>query len=226
MLRKLVNLIVRSFQAKRPNHRRIFSKIYSDFVWGNDNQRSFYSGTGSDDIYAEPYAATINEFIKKHNIKSMVDLGCGDFRVGNKIVSDNNVNYIGIDVVPELIAHNNKFFRNSSVRFLCKNIVRQKLPVADLCVIRQVLQHLSNDDILRVLKKCKQYKYLIVTEHLPIDTDIVANVDKRSNEHIRLNVNSGVYLNQSPFNKLCVELLTVFPTQEPGSKITTMQVLN
>lgn len=210
---------------RRTNHQKVFSKIYTKKTWGHQkSENPFYSGTGSDDEYTDNYAAIIKKFIHENQVKSMIDLGCGDFRVGHKILRETKIEYIGVDVVPELINYNHSNFSENKTKFKCLNIVNDHLPSAELCTIRQVLQHLSNRDIRKVLEKCKRYKYLIVTEHLPGVESLRPNVDKQSDENIRLMYNSGVYLDKDPFNLDVQELLTVYPKIERGSKIVTLQV--
>jgi hypothetical protein len=40
---------------------------------------------GSCDRFADPNVAKVVEFIKENKISSVVDLGCGDFRVKKKL---------------------------------------------------------------------------------------------------------------------------------------------
>jgi hypothetical protein len=55
----------------------------------------------------------------------------------------------------------------------------EPLPQAELCLIRQVFQHLSNTQISAILTKLEVLPYIIVTEHQPSDGDFVsANADK------------------------------------------------
>jgi len=69
-------------------------------------------------------------------------------------------------------------------------------------IIRQVLQHLSNDDIQHALTNYigKTTKYLIVTEDLPSTDQFIANIDKPTGVGIRLKLGSGVDLEQQPFS--------------------------
>ncbi len=230
LIKKIFNKIKRELKKnkflKSTNHQKVFTRIYNQKIWGvpkSDNP--FYSGSGSDEEYAETYSSAISKFIIDNNITSMVDLGCGDFRVGNKIVTKKAIAYTGVDIVLNLIEYNAANFSKEKINFKCLNIVKDKLPLAELCTIRQVLQHLSNKDIQKVLKKCNKYKYVIVTEHLPNVESICPNKDKNSDETIRLMYNSGVYLNKPPFNFKLKELLTVYPEIEKNSKIVTFQIL-
>lgn len=111
-------------------------------------------------LRTKPYIELINQFLKEKAVKKVVDLGCGDFRIGNQINKE-GIDYTGVDIVSALFERNNKIFGKPNVRFACANAVDEELPDADLCLIRQVLQHLSNKDIEAMLNKCRKYKYVI-----------------------------------------------------------------
>jgi hypothetical protein len=179
--------------------RDTFIDIYTNNKWGGC-QGEYFSGSGSIDSSVNNYARTIKEFIIQKNIKQVIDLGCGDFRVGRQLLIP-MVNYICIDIVPDLVEHNKKIYNIENVTFLCLNIVEDELPDAELCLIRQVLQHLSNYEILQILKKCRKYKYIIATEHLlPANMIKFKNRDKIHGADTRLKYNSGVYLDKPPFS--------------------------
>ena len=85
------------------------------------------------------------------------------------------------------------------------------LPDAELCLVRQVFQHLSNDQIRSIIDKLRKYKYVIVTEHYPAPDRLrVPNLDKPHGADIRLYDSSAVYLDQPPFNA-SVDLLLEVP---------------
>lgn len=184
-----------------------FREIYEKNVWGGQ-PGEFFSGDGSRGKYAEVYAGAVRKFIAENRIEKVVDLGCGDFRVASQFVSP-DVHYIGCDVVPELIEHLEKNFGGDRVEFRCLNIVEDKLPAGELCLIRQVLQHLSNDEIGRILENCRQFKYLMVTEHYPSpEAEIRPNLDIPHGPDMRLHYDSAVVLDKPPFNLKNVRLLT------------------
>ena len=98
----------------------------------------------------------------------MIDLGCGDFTVGRELTERlKNVKYTGCDIVPELIAHNARAFSNHRIAFKALDIVHDELPDGDICLVRQVLQHLPNEDIKHVLAKLANYKAVFITEIIP-----------------------------------------------------------
>ena len=178
----------------------IFSEIYERNRWGG-TQGAFHSGSGSSGTHAEHYAGVIRDFIRSRGVRSVVDLGCGDFRVGARLV-EAGVIYTGVDIVPALIASNRRHFGSERVHFECLNIIEDELPAGDLCLIRQVLQHLSNEQISKVLDKVESYRYVIVTEHYPAPPALRGkNFDKPCGEDVRIYDGSAVFLDASPFNR-------------------------
>ena len=129
----------------------------------------------------------------------MVDLGCGDFNVGKQIrnVTDR---YIACDIVPSVINYNRLIYASEDVDFRILDIVTEVLPPGDIVFVRQVLQHLRNDQISRFLPKLHGYKWLILTESIPPQDPFVPNHDTETGEFARLHFDSGVDLTQTPFN--------------------------
>lgn len=196
--------------------REVFTGIYAGNAWGGgrpvaDASFPFYSGPGSEATLAEPYAGFINRFVGDHGIRSIVDLGCGDFQVGARIARD-GLTYTGIDVVEPLIAANRDRFANARVAFQCLDIIADDLPPADLCLVREVLQHLSNADIQAIIPKLRQYKWLIVTEAQPgLLGSFTPNREKPHGSDTRVLWNSGIDLGAPPFNFGPMELLLSLP---------------
>lgn len=102
-------------------------------------------------------------------------------------------------MVPALIERNKKKFAAAQVDFRCLNIIDDDLPPGDIVFLRQVLQHLSNAQIARVVPKLSRYKFLILTEHLPATPSFPPNRDKPTGGGTRLPQNSGVVLTAPPF---------------------------
>lgn len=208
----------------------IFDRIYKEKRWGTgpDANAPFYSGVGSYDPSVQEYASLVKSVIEEHGIKSVTEIGCGDFAVASQYV-DSCQSYVGIDVVKRLIEHNSQLYGNSRVKFLWRDASKSKLDRSDLCIIRQVLQHLSNDDIQKVLKNC-QSKFLLITEHLPSVTKIKSyNLDKAAGPHIRVPMGSGVFIDQPPFNlkaKVLVERNVVSDIHESDERLVTWLVID
>jgi SAM-dependent methyltransferase len=135
----------------------------------------------------------------------VADLGCGDFSVGKRIVEATGVRYIGIDVVPEIIEHHRKTVQNPLVSFHCADITSDPLPPADLCLIRQVLQHLDNKEIAKALTNLGGFSQVLISEHVPVHPKSI-NHDKTHGPDVRAIYGSGVYVEQPPFSMPVAEL--------------------
>lgn len=189
----------------------VFTEIYEKNKWGVGPDK-YCSGDGSVEEIAIPYCEYINDYLARNFAGgvTIVDLGCGDFRVGSRLQGENR-KYIGIDIVPGLIESLREKYASENVSFECLNIIEDSLPEGDVCLVRQVLQHLSNDQIKKVLLALRKYSVVFVTEHYPEnDAGLVPNKDKPHGEDIRLYDNSAVYLDKPPFSVSGIEhVLTV-----------------
>ena len=161
---------IRHYINRLRSPKDVFSDIYDRNRWGGE-RGEMYSGSGSRGEAAVQYANSVMDFILSNNIKSVVDLGCGDFFIGQQI-AEVVESYIGIDVVPSLIELNNKKFCSDNVSFICADITTDDLPDGTLCLVRQVLQHMSNAQIARLLFRLRKYEFVIVTEHQPGTEDL------------------------------------------------------
>ncbi len=142
-------------------------------------------------------------------MRSIVDLGCGDFSVGRQILEGSSVRYTGIDVVPELIEHHKSTVQHPRASFQCADITNDPLPAADLCLVRQVLQHLSNGEIVRVLANLRNFSQILISEDVPVHPKSF-NRDKPHGPDVRSYYGSGVYVERPPFSRT-VSKLWEFP---------------
>jgi len=174
-------------------------QIYDQSLWGG-KEFDFYSGIGSHDpMMVNIYVKTVTDFLKSHDHKMTIcDIGCGDFNIGQHIFKYSK-KYFAIDIVEELIERNKIKFKTKNLEFLCLDIANDVLPKADVIIIRQVLQHLSNNEIQQILNRLKTCKYIILTEHLPVG-DFIPNTNKIASQGIRLKQQSGVDILSAPFN--------------------------
>ena len=79
------------------------------------------------------------------------------------------------------------------------DIANDPIPAGDCAIIRQVFQHLSNDEVQQILNKLYQFKFVIITEHIP-KHNFIPNIDILSGQGIRLKKNSGLDVTSAPFN--------------------------
>ena len=135
-----------------------FTKIYETNHW--DGEQSI-SGTGSDDSQTQTIVNAIGSLIEELNIKSILDLPCGDFR-WMKSVNMEDVNYIGADIVDEIIENNSKMYANDKIRFSVINLLSDPLPQSDLLLVRDCLVHLSFKDIYTAMQNIKSLRMQVL----------------------------------------------------------------
>ena len=204
--------------------KKAMEQVYEMNLWGTNNSE-FYSGDGSHNPkIVNPYLEVIISFLSSFKKPLTVcDLGCGDFNIGKNLVTFTN-KYIAVDIVENLIKHNKEKYKREHLEFRYLDIAVDDLPVADCVLIRQVLQHLSNKEIQNIVSKLKNYKYVILTEHLP-NGKFTPNKDIISGQGIRLKKQSGVNLLEAPFNfkvKSDKELVRIHLEDNKGVIVTTL----
>lgn len=201
-------------------NQEVFEKIYADGSWGTDADGQPWSGSGSHTPHiVQAYVDAVVRFLDRLDTRpTVVDLGCGDFNIGSKIapVADR---YIACDIAPGIIDRNARLARHGSVEFRTLDLVTDDLPAGDVALVRQVLQHLRNDDIRAFIERIgrtRPYRYLVVTEHIPAAKRFPANVDIPSGSWTRVMFGSGVDLEQPPFNLRCLSRETLCEVREPA----------
>lgn len=202
----------------------VMSQIYEKNLWGG-NPSEFYSGEGSHlPVLVTPYLEVVSKFLTSFEKQLTVcDLGCGDFNIGKELVAFTS-HYHAVDIVPALITHNQSKFQRENLSFHCLDIAVDELPVGDCALVRQVLQHLSNQEVQQILEKLARYRYVILTEHLPCG-DFEPNKDKISGQGIRLKQNSGIDVLAAPFHwkvKETKELLSLKLSNGNERLVTTL----
>jgi SAM-dependent methyltransferase len=137
------------------NHATVFDRIYRDNVW------LMGSGPGSTPEDTLPYRAFLQGFLAEHQIRSVVDLGCGDWQF-SKMLDWTGIEYIGVDV-SAIALEKARIAAGGQHRFLNLNAVSDALPKADLLITKDVLQHLSNQDVTAILGRLPGFKYALLT---------------------------------------------------------------
>jgi SAM-dependent methyltransferase len=205
----------------------VMEQVYELKLWGGE-KIEFYSGSGSHQLnIVKPYITAVTSFLRSFKIPiSVCDLGCGDFNVGKELVKYTK-KYVAIDIAAPLIAFNKEKFKEPNLEFHCLDIAVADFPIRDCAIIRQVLQHLSNAEVQAIVNKLANFKYLILTEHLP-KGDFIPNKDIISGQGIRLKKKSGINLLAPPFHLKVKEekQLIAFPLEgNKGILVTTLYVL-
>lgn len=203
----------------------VFTKIYEKGAWGksNDPYQKYFSGSGShDNIIAETYVKSVHKVLCSFEEKpNVVDLGCGDFFIGSQI-RPLCASYTACDIVQPLIDFNKEKYKSLNVDFKVLDLTKDEIPQADIVFIRQVLQHLSNEQIKKALPQISsKFKYLVLTEHLPDTQSFTHNLDKPAGPDLRLGIESGIVLTSPPFNLKVIEENHLCQVAEYGGIIKT-----
>jgi len=207
------------YRSAGRTHKEIFSEIYERNLWRGE-PGTYSSGPGSHEQVNESYINLVLSLIEREKVARIVDLGCGDFRVGQRIVGF-GASYIGCDVCPGVIERNSRVFGRSDVEFRAIDIVTDSLPEGDLCVIRQVFQHFSNGSILAVLQKTLDYRLVLVTDEQVRADQASSNVDILPFHGTRRLYGQGLRLERAPFNQKIDILLEHSSGSNYGPATTT-----
>jgi SAM-dependent methyltransferase len=190
---------------------RTFNRIYTDGTWGRDVTGKGTSGTGSTLEITREYRAYVEEFMKTHAVRSVVDAGCGDWNFSSAM-DWGGVSYLGIDIASDIVAANRKKYERDNVRFQVGDIT-EELPAADLLISKDVLQHLSNGLVQKFIEnnlKKGKYKWVILT-----------NDRGRGNPDVRPGGYRAIDLAASPFEvRGLVDLPITFGNET--TKITSL----
>ena len=156
-----------------------FKKVFKTNLWGSRESRS---GKGSELIQTKTLINEIPRIIKKYKISSLLDAPCGDYNYMKEIKLE--CDYIGLDIVPELIQSNSAKY--NGVDFRCLDITCDDLPKCDLVLVRDCLTHLKNEDVKKAIKNIKKSgaKFLLVTSY----TEHMENLDLENGQWRRLNM--------------------------------------
>jgi len=113
------------------------------------------------------------KIIKDFSINSMLDAPCGDFSWMSTLDIKSIVDYTGGDIVSKMIVENEHNYPN--YKFIHIDVVNNTLPTVDLLFTRDLLIHLSNNDILKLIKNIanSSIKYWLVSNYKdPINEDV------------------------------------------------------
>lgn len=140
----------------------VFKDHYLRNSWGHPES---VSGSGSTIEATQVVRRVLPEIVENYRIRSVVDAPCGDFNWMRML--DLPVEYIGCDVVPELVEINTANFARPGRSFAVLDITSDSLPAADLIICRDCLFHFSFVDIQRALRtiKASKSKYLLTTSY-------------------------------------------------------------
>lgn len=189
----------------------VFSEIYEKDLWTTGESRS---GAGSELSYTENLRARLPALFERYKIRTVIDAPCGDFNWMRLVPLTNGMSYLGLDIVPELIARNQEQYGDGRHRFLVSNILRDPLPAGDILICRDCLFHLSNKDIISALKNYvdSNTPYLLTSTH--VNDGGLENTDINTGEFRRIDLFSEPFC--LPKDVLCriADFVPPFPPRD------------
>lgn len=170
--------------------KELFTKYYQENSW---NGKESLSGPGSDYEQTKYLIPELQILLNTYNIKSILDVPCGDFNWMKKINLD-GINYKGGDIVDQMISRNRKKYSANNISFDTINIVEDNLPKVDLIMVRDCFVHLPNHNIFSALNNIKnsKSKYMLTT-HFTWKSNI-------NNNDIKVGAWRRINFQQDPFN--------------------------
>ena len=164
-----------------------FTRVYRENVWGG-------SGGGAGPEVSEPFATIASDLIRKHNVKRVLDIGCGSAWPAT-LIDLNGAEYTGVDVVASVIGQARS--QHPQWKFIEADAVTDPLPDADLVLLKEITQHLSDADILTLIGRLRKYPMVL---HCSVE------LNTNSPRKVSGFATRGIQLGIPPFN-LCTKLM-------------------
>ncbi len=183
--------------------KQAFEEIYRQGTWGTGDAGVGTSGSGSTLQATALYRQFLADFMKRENVKSVVDAGCGDWEFSQSI-DWTGIDYRGYDIVESVILANKKKYEKPNIRFFVGNIVEEELPPADLLIVKHVLQHLSNADVTKFSRQLPKYRHALLVDGVEPDSLSSTNPDISAGDYRPLDPT------KPPFNVSGMKVLTYY----------------
>lgn len=163
----------------RGDRRARFEYMYKSGYWLQGAKEGPLSGWGSSLDATKSIREELPSVLRELGASSLLDLDCGDFTWMKEI--ELPCPYIGVDIVPALIADNQQRFGSGERKFLVLDACESALPKADVVLCREVLFHLSFRDMQKLFANVKASgaRYFIATTN----PKCAINLDIPSGEH-------------------------------------------
>jgi hypothetical protein len=212
----LINDYLKIFKPKVSPAQSVFTEIYDKKMWGSNAEGLGWSGGGSSVEATSVYRAFLQDFLKQRQIQSVVDLGCGDWEF-SKLIDWGSINYLGLDVVNSVVERNIARYARETVHFRQFDALQNELPAGQLLICKDVLQHLSNEDIIAISPQFKKFKYCLITNGIDPVTLSSDNHDIARGDY------RPIDLSKPPFNIPCKRMI-IYPVG--GFMIQTVLIEN
>lgn len=113
-----------------------FARAYATGQWHHG------SGSGSSPANTARYRRFLAAYFTEHHVKSVLDIGCGDWQ-STRLIDWTGIEYTGIDLVPNVILRNHFRYgwRPNLVFAVADALSVPRLLDTDLVLVKDLLQH-------------------------------------------------------------------------------------
>jgi SAM-dependent methyltransferase len=177
-----LHLMVRRAQGQNLDHLRgettseRFQYIYRQGTWLSGDRLGSLSGIGSAISATQKLRDELPSILSSLKTQRLLDVGCGDFGWLKEV--DLPCEYVGIDIVPDIVVLNLERYSRPGRLFLSLDATTCPLPRADTILCREVLFHLSFRDIRKLIGNVIRSgaRFLLATndEGLRFNSDILS----------------------------------------------------
>ena len=138
-----------------------FEPLYRSGGWDGKG-----SGPGSTEEFTREFRDVLSETLKSLEIRSMFDLGCGDWQWMRHVMWPAGLSYTGWDVAPTAIKEADNALPGFTVE--CRDAFDDDgWPKADMLFHKDVLHHLEDKQIRRLIDKSRAYPYVLFVTDFP-----------------------------------------------------------
>ena len=138
-----------------------FTNIYDKCKWGKKNGKGM-SGTGSNNSPdTRFYINLLINHIQENNIKTICDMGCGDWEF-SKTIDWEGLHYTGIDCVKSVIDFNKENYSSENIQFIHGEA--GDIPEGyDLVILKDVIQHWEDKQVKEILPQIiEKNKFVLI----------------------------------------------------------------
>lgn len=188
-----------SFSLSQQDKQRILDLTYDGplYRWG-DHSRG--SGPGSEPDYTAGYREFLATFLRENNIRSVLDLGCGNWR-STQLIDWTGIDYLGVDFIHKIIARNRRLHGAANIKFAQGDVRAFDIPTVDLVIAKDVLQHWPTAEVVSFLSRLRES-----SAKMALLVNCANDDGHPRNRDIALGLFRPIHLNDPPFSSQLEEV--------------------
>lgn len=144
--------------TSEPSAEKRMTDIYTRNLWGCSESRSGPTATLQ---RTQELREQLPELFRSLGIQTILDVGCGEFN-WMQHVDLSQVEYLGVDIVPDLIASLQKSQTRHNIKFQKMNVLEEPPETADLWFCRDFLNLLDTQQTAQFFSKFLESKSLFL----------------------------------------------------------------